>query len=182
MQSLSEHLRLQNSWISTPMHQGLMGKDATSLQPFSALYARKVHSALADNESGRLSASIKITESNVSSMPKPCKKEPYHVQYNKYGKCGDLQAGLLSLLKGPPSLAPSVNLDEQNSDQKRNMQNSVWPFHAKFRPKEEHKKACMSQNDPNVLNVPTCEREQRKKTQSRSRIVPHGNSLFRMCK
>jgi hypothetical protein len=27
------------------MHQGLMGKDATSLQPFSALYARKVHSA-----------------------------------------------------------------------------------------------------------------------------------------
>ncbi len=169
MQSLSEHVRLQNSWISTPMHQGLMGRDATSLQPFSALYARKVHSALADNESGRLSVSIKITESNVSSMPKPCKKEPFHVQYNKYGKCGDLQAGLLSLLKGPPSLAPSVNLDEQNSDQKRNMQNSVWPLHAKFRPKEEHKKACMSQNDPNVLNVPNCEREQRRKTQSRSR-------------
>jgi hypothetical protein len=41
--------------------------------------------------------------------------------------------------------------------------------HAKFRPKEEHKKACMFQNDPNVLNVPTCEREQRKKKQSRSR-------------
>jgi hypothetical protein len=110
------------------MHQGLMGKDATSLQPFSALYTRKVHLALADNELGRLSVSIKITESNVSSMPKPCKKEPYHVQYNKYGKCGDLQAGFLSLLKGPPSLVPSVNLDEQNSDQKRNMQNSVWPF------------------------------------------------------